>query len=145
MSETQTGSYTPTSTTRDEPTGWIGWIIFAAIMLFLIGTLQCMAGVLALFNDDYYVVTSRGLVVDVDYTAWGWTHLVIGVVCLFAGASVMTGRLWARIVGIAVAFLSIVVNVAFLNANPVWAVIMITVDVLCIYALSVHGRETASY
>ena len=145
MSETKTGRYTQVSATQTEPTGWVGWIIFASIMLFLIGTLQVMAGLIALFNDDYYLVTSNGLLVNFDFPAWGWTHLLIGVVCLFAGGGVLSGRMWARIVGIAVAFVSIVVNVAFLYASPVWSVIMITVAGLVIWALSVHGREAQAY
>ena len=142
MSETRTGNSTQVNSAQDAPTGWI---IFASIMLFLIGTLQVITGLIALFNDDYYLVTSRDLIINLDFTAWGWTDLLIGVVYLFAGGGVLSGRLWARIVGIAVAFVGIVVNVAFLYSIPVWAVIMITVDVLVIYALTVHGREGQAY
>ncbi len=132
------------TSTPPEPTGWVGWVLFAGIMLFLLGTFQAIAGLVALFNDSYYLVATKNLVVNVDYTAWGWTHLAIGVVALFAGWGVMVGQMWARVFGIAVAFLSAVVNLAFLGAYPVWGVIMITVDVLVIYALSVHGREVKS-
>ncbi|MGB8650787.1 MAG: hypothetical protein WCD35_09010 [Mycobacteriales bacterium] len=124
-----------------EPTGWVGWILFAGIMLFMVGTFQAIAGLVALFKDDYYLVATNKLVIDMNFTAWGWTHLIIGVLAVFAGWGVMVGQMWARIFGITLAFLSAVANLAFIGAYPVWGVIMITVDVLVIYALSVHGRE----
>ncbi len=131
----------PVATPAKEPTGWVGWILFAGIMLFMVGTFQAIAGLVALFNHDYYLVTKSGLALSMDFTAWGWTHLLIGVVALFAGWGVMVGQMWARVFGIAIAFLSAVANIMFMGAYPVWSVIMIAVDVFCIYALSVHGRE----
>ncbi len=125
----------------DQPTGWVGWVLFAGIMLFMVGTFQAIAGLVALFNHDYYLVTASKLVVHMNFTAWGWIHLVLGVVALFAGYGVMVGQMWARVFGIAVAFLSAVANLMFIGAYPVWGAIMITVDVLVIYALAVHGRE----
>ncbi len=139
----QSGRYVPTGTER-EPTGWVGWVLFAGIMLFMIGTFQAIAGLVALFNHDYYLVTASKLVIHMNYTAWGWTHLILGVVAVFAGFGVMTGKMWARVFGIALAFLSAVANLAFIGAYPVWGVIIITVDVLVIYALSVHGSEVKS-
>jgi hypothetical protein len=126
---------------RPEPTGWVGWIAFSGVMMTMIGVFQIMMGFVALFKDDYYLVGREGLVVTLDYTSWGWTHLILGVVVLLAGFGVLAGQMWARVVGIILAMLSAVVNVAFLAAYPVWSVIIITLDVLVIYALSVHGRE----
>lgn len=143
MRQTST-DYGRTGGAPPEPTGWVGWILFAGIMLFMLGTFQAINGLVALLKDDYFLVTASKLVVDVNYTAWGWTHLILGVIALFAGWGVMVGQMWARIFGIAVAFVSAVVNLAFMNAYPVWSIVMITVDVLVIYALSVHGREVKS-
>src|SRR3954464_15669889 len=128
----------------DEATGWVGWILFAGMMLILIGTFQAIAGLVALFDDDFYVVTSNQLVVHANYTAWGWTHLLLGVLAVFAGYGLMSGQMWARVVAIGIAFVSAVVNLAFLAAYPVWGVILITLDVLVIWAVSVHGHEMKS-
>lgn len=125
-------------------TGWVGWVLFAGIMLFMIGTFQALAGLVALFDDKYYLVASSGLVVSMDYTAWGWIHLALGVVACFAGFGVMVGQMWARVFGIGVAFLSAFANLAFIGAYPVWGVVIIAIDVLAIYALAVHGREVKS-
>jgi hypothetical protein len=127
---------------QPERTAWVGWIMFASVMLILVGTFQAIAGLVALFNDEYYLVTRNDLVVSVDYTTWGWVHLLLGIVVAAAGLGVMVGQMWARVVGILVAVASAIVNIAFLAAYPVWSTIIITIDVLVIYALTVHGRET---
>jgi hypothetical protein len=116
--------------------------MFAGVIMVMLGTFQAIAGLVALFNDEYYLVTRSNLVVSVDYTAWGWVHLLLGIVIAGAGLGVMVGQMWARVVGILVALVSAVVNLAFLAANPVWCTIMITLDVLVIWALTVHGKET---
>jgi hypothetical protein len=122
---------------------WVGWILFAGVMLILVGIFQAMAGLVALFDHNYYAVASNHLVVRLNYTGWGWVHLFLGVLAVIAGYGVMSGRLWARIYGIVLASFSAAANLAFLAADPIWAVIMMTVDVIVIFALAVHGREAA--
>lgn len=122
-------------------TGWVGWIVFAGTMMILLGIFEAIEGLVALFNDDYFLVGRTGLVVSVDYTAWGWVHLLLGIVVAAAGFGVIAGRMWARVVGILLAGLSAIVNVAFLAAYPVWSTIVIAIDILVIYALTVHGAE----
>ena len=128
---------------RSRPTGWIGVVLFGGIMLEMVGGFQLIQGFVALFKDDYYLVSPNGLVVEVNYTAWGWTHLLIGLVAIATGIGVMLGQTWARVLGIVIAVVSALVNVAFLSAYPIWSTIIIAMDVLVIYALAVHGRETA--
>jgi hypothetical protein len=132
------GGYPPYTAERS---GWVGWIFFAGIILIMIGSFQAIAGLVALFNDDYYLVGKSGLVVSVDYTAWGWVHLVLGVVAFLTGIGMMIGQAWARVTGIILAVLSAIVNLAFVAAYPVWSVLVIALDVIVIYALAVHGRE----
>lgn len=124
-----------------EPTAWAGWVLFGAMMMILLGAFQAIAGLVALFDSGYYLVGPNGLVVNVDYTAWGWVHLIVGVVALAAGFGLMTGAMWARVLGITVAVISAIVNFAFIAAFPFWAITMITLDVLVIYAIAAHGRE----
>jgi len=124
-----------------DPTAWTGWIVFASFMMVLLGVFQAVQGLVAIFDDGFYRVTESGLVVNVDYTVWGWTHLLLGVLILISGVGVLAGNLAARIVAVVLAGLSALVNMVFIEAYPVWSVIIITVDVLVIYALIVHGRE----
>jgi len=125
---------------RNQPTGWVGWIYFASLMMMLVGGFQAIAGLVALFKDDFYLVAEKSLVVF-DYSTWGWIHLLMGVVIFAAGTALMNGALWARMVGVLLAGISIFANMAFLNAFPLWSILMIVVDVLVIYALTVHGDE----
>jgi hypothetical protein len=112
-------------------------VFFAGIMLITGGFVNVIEGIVALAKDDYYLVRPSGLVVGLDYTAWGWTLLLFGALLLFAGYGVMVGQTWARVTGVIIAVLSMI----FMPAYPVWAIIVITVDALVIYALAVHGRE----
>jgi hypothetical protein len=127
--------------TGPAPTGWTGWVVFASTMMLLLGSLQAIQGLVAIFDAGYYHVTPGGLVVNVDYTAWGWTHLLLGVLIVISGVGVLAGNVAARAVAVFLALLSAIANLLFIEAYPIWSVIIITVDVLVIYALTVHGRE----
>lgn len=122
-------------------TGWVGWIAFAGVMMTLLGTFHVMQGLGALFKDEYFQVGQSELTIHVDYTAWGWIHIVGGLVIAAAGFALFAGKVWARVVGVLVAMLSAIVNVAFLAAYPIWSVTMIAIDLLVIWALTVHGHE----
>jgi hypothetical protein len=124
-----------------EMTAWVGWIAFAGTMMVLIGTFHVIQGLVALFNDDYYLVGKSGMTVSLDFTAWGWVHLIGGVVVAGAGIAVFAGKIWARTVGVVVAMASALVSIGFLSAYPVWSAIIIGIDVLVIWALTVHGAE----
>ncbi|MGY1753488.1 DUF7144 family membrane protein [Blastococcus sp. SYSU D01042] len=123
----------------EEHSGWLGWVLFGAVMLILMGTFQIIQALVALFDDGFYLVGEEGLVVDVDYNTWGWVHLIIGIVAVLSGLGLMAGNMAARIVGVAVAFLSALANLAFLAAYPVWSGLVIVIDIVVIYAIVVHG------
>jgi hypothetical protein len=111
------------------------------MMLFLVGTFQIIDGLVAVFNDGYYHLSNSQLVVHANYTAWGITHMCLGVLSLVAGAALMVGRTWARVYAIILAGISAVVNLGFVDATPIWSIIVITIDVLVIYAIAMHGKE----
>ncbi len=121
--------------------GWVGWVAFAGIMMVLLGTFHIIDGLIALFNDEYFLVTKSGLAVSADFTTWGWVHLIGGILVVAAGIGVFAGRVWARGLGVVVAMISAVINLGFLSAYPIWSSIMILVDILVIWALTVHGGE----
>ncbi len=124
-------------------TGWSAWAVFGAVMLGLIGSFHLIAGLTALFNDEYFVVGSGRLVVELDYTAWGWVHVGIGALLAAGAVSLLSGHMFGRVVAVIAASISAIVNLAFIAAYPVWSVLMIAIDVVVIYAVVVHGRELA--
>lgn len=127
--------------TRSDVSGWAGWVVFAGVMLILMGAFQVIEGLVALFRSDYYAVPAAGLVINVDYNTWGWVHLIIGVIGVLVGFGLVMGNTVARVVGIILAVISAIVNLAFIAAYPVWSTILIALDVIIIYAIVVHGRE----
>ena len=141
MTDTPTTQSSAPAYTTSERTGWAGWAVFAGVMLIVVGAFQAIDGLVALFRDEVYLVRSDGLVVNVDYTAWGWVHLILGIVLVGAGAAIFSGRVWGRTVGVIAAIISAVLNFAYLASYPVWSTLIIAIDVLVIYALIAHGRE----
>jgi hypothetical protein len=143
--QTMHGSATgagPAHSTR-ERTGWVGWVYFGGTMLVLVGIFNVIEGLVALFNDQFYVPTRQGVLVF-DLTAWGWIHLIVGGLAVIAGVGLFTGAMWARVFGVILAGVNAIAQLAFLSAYPVWAVVVIALDVLVIWALVVHGSEAKS-
>jgi hypothetical protein len=127
-----------------EASGWaVGFILFAAIMMLMSGVFQALAGLVAIFENEFYVAT-RNYLFQFDATTWGWIHLVVGLVVAFAGWGLLSGRTWARVVGITLALLSAIANFLFLPYYPFWALTVITLDVFVIWALTAHGRDLAT-
>jgi hypothetical protein len=126
--------------THDQPTAWTGWVGFAGVMMMLAGGLGAIQGFIAAVNDDWVVWGNRDDLY-VDLSTWGWAHVIVGLIVFFAGAGVLTGNVLARMIGVAVAALSLIANFLILPAYPVWGLTVITMDVLIIWALTAHGGE----
>ena len=125
---------------EDRSVGAIGLTAFAGVIMFLLGGWWIMAGLVALVSDDFYVVT-REWIFEFDATIWGWIHLILGVVVGFAGISVFVGEVWARTVGVILAVISGLVAFAWLPYYPVWAILIVTLSVFTVWALTAHGRD----
>ena len=130
----------PTYTAEDE-SAWVGWIAFGGTMLVLLGSFHIIQGLVAVFRNEVLLVAESGLVVNVDYTTWGWVHIGLGTLAILVGISLMAGRMWARILAVVIAGLSALNNLAFMPAYPIWSAMMIVIDVLVIWAVIVHGSE----
>jgi hypothetical protein len=143
MTEHAAPQYRPAG--RAEATsGWaVGFILFAGIMMLMSGIFQAFAGLVALFENEFYVAT-RNYLFQFDATTWGWIHLIGGIIVALAGFAVMSGRTWGRVVGITLAVLSAIVNFAFIPYYPFWSLLVIALDVFVIWALAAHGRDVAT-
>jgi hypothetical protein len=125
-----------TASSSDNTSGWaVGFTAFAAMMMILIGFFQAMMGLVAVFNQEFYVATQE-YIFALDVGTWGWIHLIWGVIVLLAGFSVLSGQTWARFVGTIIAIISAIEAFAFLPYQPFWSIIVITLSVLVIWALT---------
>jgi hypothetical protein len=118
----------------------IGFSIFAATMMILIGSFHAIAGLAAIFEDTFYAATPN-YIFEFDVTTWGWVHLILGIVVVIAGFALFSGALWARTVAVFIAVLSAIANFAFIPYQPVWSLAIIAINVFVIWALTAHGRD----
>ena len=125
---------------QNEVTGWTGWIYFAGVMMMIGGGLNLFYGIVAAVNDEWVVFTNRANVF-LDISQWGWLHIVLGAIVLLAGIGVFSGNILARTVGVIVAAISLIANFFFIPVYPLWALIVIVIDTLVIWALTAHGHE----
>lgn len=121
----------------------IGFTMFAAIMLMLNGSFQIIAGLTGILKNEFYVSTPNYLL-EFDASAWGWIHLIWGVLVLIGGLGLLTGSLWGRILGVIGAAGSMLASFAFIPLYPIWSIVVIAVDVTVIWALTAHGRDIVS-
>jgi hypothetical protein len=134
------------SSTQHEPgqggrpvSGWaVGGVAFAATMMTLIGVFQALAGLVGIFNDDFYIVT-RNYTFDLDATVWGWLHLVIGLAIFATGLGLFARRTWAGVTALFLVMLSALSNFFFIPYYPLWALLLIGLDVWVIWALTRPG------
>ena len=121
----------------------VGFTYFAAIMMMLSGGFEILQGLSAIIKKNLYVV-NKDYIYKINVNGWGWIHLILGVIVLLAGIALLGGALWARIVGIAMAALIAIANFLWLPYYPVWAIVLIALNVVVIWALAAHGRDIAA-
>jgi len=125
-----------------RPSGaWAGWITFAAVMLLLLGMLHVFQGFVAMFDDGFFVVARSEDLFLVDMTAWGVVMLCWGLLQVGAGIGLAQGKAWARWFAVVVVFVDVLLQIGFLSAYPIWSAILILLDVLVIFALTVRWEE----
>jgi hypothetical protein len=142
MTDNVSSQYATAGRTQETSGAAVGFIAFAAMIMFMAGGFQIIAGLVAIFTNEFYVATPRYLL-QFDVTSWGWIHLLVGLIVVGAGSGLLSGRTWARVVGVTLAMLSALANFAFIPYYPIWSLIIITLNVFIIWALVAHGRDIA--
>jgi hypothetical protein len=117
-----------------------GLVLFAGVVMMVAGVWHALAGIGALLDDEVYVATP-GYVYSFDLTRWGWIHLLLRIVVAAAGFAVVMGMTWARVVGIALASLSMVANFMFVPYYPLWSLLIIALDIAVIWALITYRTD----
>jgi hypothetical protein len=127
----------PTQGAFDEPGG--GWVLFAGIMLMLVGILNVIYGIAAIDDSSFFVNDTKYILSDLN--TWGWVTLILGAVQILAAFSIWNGNQFGRWVGIAVAGLSAISALLSIPAYPFWSLAIFAVDILVIYGLAAYGGQ----
>ncbi|TLG15716.1 hypothetical protein FEK35_06135 [Nocardia cyriacigeorgica] len=109
--------------------------IAVAVLLLILGVLSIVEGVSAVANDELFV-EGREYVYQFDVTTWGWIHIVLGVLIAITALALMTGAVWARIIAVFLAGLSIVANFLWIPYYPWWSLLVIALNIVVIWAVS---------
>ena len=120
-----------------------GWIGFAGILMLIIGAIDFFQGLVALFEDEYFVVTDAGLLV-LDLTGWGWAMLIWGTMLVVAGLGLLSAQTWARWFAIVTVSLNFLAQLGFLGQSqyPLWSLTVIALGVVVLYALIARWDES---
>jgi hypothetical protein len=108
--------------------------------MIMIGSFHVIAGLVAIIDDNFYVV-GKDYIFQFDTTTWGWIHLLLGIVVFLAGIGLFSGAIWARTVGVIMALISAIAAFAWLPYYPIWGIVIITLAVAVMWALTAHGRD----
>ena len=123
-----------------RPSPWAGWVTFGALVLVILGCINAFQGLLALFDEGYFVAQGNELVL-VGYDAWGVVLVLWGIVLLLVGAGLNARREWARWAAIVVVILDVILQVGFFPSLPLLALFLITLDVIVVFALTTRWEE----
>jgi hypothetical protein len=141
MTEQSPSQYQSPGRAGKATSGWaVGFILFAAILMIMVGVFQALQGLIAIFENEFYLAT-RNYTFQFDATTWGWIHLLLGLLVAFAGYGLLSGRTWARLLAITLAALSATANFLFIPYYPFWSLLLVTLNILVIWAITAHGGE----
>ena len=122
-----------------EPSGWaLGGVVFAASILTMVGCFQVIAGLVAIIDDEFFVV-ARNYTFDLDTTVWGWVHLLLGILLVITGFGLFSRQTWAGVTAIFLAMLTAIENFFFIPYYPFWSILVIALAVWVIWALTRPG------
>jgi hypothetical protein len=136
----QTSRRGASEVTREPSGAAMGFTIAAAVLMMMSGVWNFLEGLAAIIRGSFVVVL-HNYVFELSAAGWGWFHLILGAVVAIAGVALLTDKLWARIVGVALAAVSAIVNFLYIPYLPVWSIALIAIDVAIIWALLTPRRE----
>jgi hypothetical protein len=124
-----------------QVTAWVGWVFFGAFALLTAGLFNIVGGLIAAFSPKDVLAWSGHSVVLVDVSAWGWVHFALGVLMVLVGLFLFGGRTWARAVAAVLVVLNLLAQFVSLPITPWWSLVVLVLDVLVLWAITVHGDE----
>jgi len=122
---------------RESKAAWAaGGMLFAAVSMIIIGVWQAIQGIFGIATDTFYTQV-EDYVINVDTTAWGWVHLILGVITALVGFALFGGAGWARVLGVTLACLVLINNFLYLPYYPFWSLLIIALAIFSIWAIAV--------
>lgn len=118
-----------------------GGMMFAAVSMIMIGVWQAIEGIFGIATDQFYAEV-KDYVIDIDTTAWGWVHLVLGIITAVAGVALFSGSIGARILGVTLACLVLINNFLYLPYYPFWSLLIIALAIFSIWAMTVAPKPS---
>jgi uncharacterized membrane protein (DUF2068 family) len=122
-----------------EPAYGFGWVLYAGIMLMIVGSVNFLFGVAAVSNSAFYVHDANFIFSDLK--TYGWIILVIGAIQFCAAFAIWAGTEWGRWVGVATAAVNAIAQLTFIAASPLLSLAVFSADILVIYALLAYGGQ----
>ncbi|MEU8465298.1 hypothetical protein [Streptomyces sp. NPDC029003] len=126
------------------PNAWAtGGTVFAGVLLLVDGVLGVIKGIAGIVQDDVYTRLGS-YVFKFNVSAWGWIHLAVGIVLIIVGVGLLKGAGWARVMGVALAAIYVILDFMWLPYTPIWALVSIAISLFVIWALCTDGSRTTS-
>jgi hypothetical protein len=129
---------------RSGAKGDSGWAAFAGVLLFIVGSLNALWGLAGILNDDVVVVGGHGALIA-DITLWGWLHLILGSVIAVTGVGLLAGNSAARWPAVLFVAINAIAQIVWFPAAPLWAFLVILLDVVIIYQLTARWDQQAGW
>jgi hypothetical protein len=126
----------------DDSDRGYGWVMFAGVMLLVLGTLNFIEGVAAISNSHFFIGNTSYIVGSLN--TWGWIVLIIGVVQWAVGCGVFLKNQLSRWVGVVVLAANAIVQLLMMPAYPFWSLSIFALDILAIYGLVAYGKKIAT-
>jgi hypothetical protein len=118
-----------------------GWVIFAAAVMLTIGAIDIIQGLAALLKEETFAVTDSGLLVTTDFTRWGWSLIIWGIVLILAAMALFSGKGWGRWFAILAIIINGIGQIAWFPAYPLWSLLAIGLEIAVLYALTAGWKE----
>jgi hypothetical protein len=127
---------------QDSKAAWAaGGMTFAAVSMIMIGVWQAIEGIFGIATDQFYAEV-QDYVVNIDTTAWGWVHLILGVITAIVGFALFSGTTWARVMGVVLACLVLINNFLYLPYYPFWSLLIIALAIFSIWSMTVAPKPS---
>jgi hypothetical protein len=119
-----------------------GWVTTAGVVMLVAGGYNALSGIAAIADDDTLAAQATKVLYGIDIGTWGWLWLLVGIVQLAAGVLILMRNEWGLAMGVVIAGISAMITVFVIFVVPLWAIAVLSLDILVIWALlSAHEDE----